>query len=61
MGSDPAFGRGVPKKPIARWEVAEACLAHSTGGKVERSYKRTDFLEQRRVLMQYWADFVSAD
>lgn len=42
----------------APWEVAEACLAHSTGGKVERSYKRTDFLEQRRDLMQRWADFV---
>ena len=40
------------------WEVAEACLAHSTGGKVERSYKRTDYLDQRRVLMQRWADFV---
>lgn len=42
----------------APWEIAETCLAHSTGGKVERSYKRTDFLEQRRDLMQRWADFV---
>lgn len=42
----------------APWEVAETCLAHNTGGKVERSYKRTDFLEQRRKLMQRWADFV---
>ncbi|WP_299629526.1 site-specific integrase [uncultured Tateyamaria sp.] len=40
------------------WEVAEACLAHTVGGKVERSYNRTDFLEQRRELMQRWADFV---
>ncbi|MGR3460881.1 MAG: tyrosine-type recombinase/integrase [Roseovarius sp.] len=44
----------------APWEISEACLAHSTGGKVERSYKRTDFLEQRRDLMQRWADFVEA-
>jgi len=42
----------------APWEISEVCLAHSTGGKVERSYKRTDFLEQRRDLMQRWADFV---
>lgn len=42
----------------AEWEVAESCLAHSTGNKVERSYKRTDLLEQRRELMQRWADFV---
>lgn len=44
----------------APWEVAETCLAHNTGGKVERSYKRTDFLEQRRELMQRWAVYVEA-
>jgi integrase len=37
-------------------DVAEACLAHATGGDVELSYKRSDFLEQRRPLMQQWAD-----
>lgn len=37
-------------------EVAEAALAHSSGSKVERTYRRTDFLEQRRALMQRWAD-----
>lgn len=44
----------------APWEVSEACLAHTTGGKIERSYKRTDFLDQRRELMQRWADYVGA-
>lgn len=39
-------------------EVAEACLAHVTGGAVERAYRRTDYLDQRRDLMQRWADFV---
>lgn len=43
----------------APWEVAEACLAHSTGSKIERTYKRTDYLEQRRALMQRWADVVA--
>jgi integrase len=40
------------------WEIAETCIAHSTGGKVERSYKRTDFLDRRREVMQRWADFL---
>ncbi len=40
-------------------EVAETALAHSTGGAVERSYRRTDYLEQREILMQRWADHVT--
>jgi integrase len=39
-------------------EVAETCLGHVAGGKVERAYRRTDFLEQRRVLMERWAQFI---
>ncbi len=39
-------------------EVAEMALAHETGSKVERTYRRTDFLEQRRVLMERWAQHV---
>lgn len=41
------------------FEVAETVLGHSVGGKVERAYRRTDYLEQRRVLMERWADFVT--
>jgi len=41
-------------------EVAETCLGHVTGGAVERSYRRTDFLEQRRALMERWAAQVVA-
>lgn len=40
-------------------EVAETCLGHVTGGSVERAYRRTDFLEQRRALMERWGGFVS--
>lgn len=36
-------------------DVAETALGHAVGGKVERSYRRTDFLEQRRALMERWA------
>jgi integrase len=37
-------------------DVAETCLGHTTGGTVERAYRRTDYLEQRRALMERWSD-----
>jgi len=39
-------------------DVAEAMLAHETGSDVERAYKRTDFLEKRRVWADRWSSFV---
>ena len=39
-------------------DLAERALAHSVANKVEAAYHRTDLLEQRRPLMQAWADFV---
>ena len=40
-------------------EIAETILAHSPRSKVVKAYRRTDFLEQRIVLMQRWADHVT--
>ena len=40
-------------------EVAEACLGHVTDSKVVRAYRRTDFLEQRRAVMEAWAGWVT--
>lgn len=40
-------------------EVAEACLAHVTAKKTEKSYQRSDLLERRRPLMAKWADHVA--
>ena len=40
-------------------EIAEVALAHVAGGKVERAYRRTDYLDQRRDLMSRWANFVT--
>jgi integrase len=40
-------------------EVAEMVLGHVAGSKVTRAYLRSDFLEQRRVLMERWADHVT--
>lgn len=39
-------------------DLAERALAHTMQNKVEAAYHRTDLLEQRRPLMQAWADFV---
>jgi integrase len=43
-----------------RREIAEAALAHVTGDKAERAYRRGDALEKRRQLMAEWAAFVGA-
>ncbi len=42
-------------------DVAETVLGHMVGGSVERAYKRTDFLEQRRPLMERWAQHITGD
>ena len=41
----------------AGWAVCESALAHSVGNSVEQAYMRSDLLEQRRGLMQAWADY----
>jgi len=52
-----AFRDWVAEETNVPGEVAEAALAHANTNKVEAAYKRTDFLEKRRVLMRDWADF----
>jgi integrase len=39
-------------------EVAEAALAHVTASATELAYRRSDFLERRRVLMAEWAGYL---
>ena len=43
----------------APYEVAETVLAHVSGTTTARVYYRTDVLDQRLILMQCWADFVT--
>lgn len=40
-------------------DIAETTLGHIVGGKVERAYRRTDFLDQRRKLLEKWAKHVT--
>jgi integrase len=42
------------------FEVAEAMLSHVVGGSTERAYRRTDYLDQRRRLLEKWAGFVAS-
>ena len=39
-------------------EVAEAALAHVVQDPVEAAYRRTDFFEQRRAVMERWGGYV---
>ena len=54
-----SFRSWVQDTEAATYDVAETALAHVIGNKVERSYARSDLLDQRRILMQKWADFVT--
>ena len=40
-------------------EVAEARLGHVVGDKVEAAYRRGDFFEKRRRLMEAWGEFAT--
>lgn len=40
-------------------EIAETCLGHVTGNQVERAYRRTDYLDQRRDVMEAWGAFIA--
>ena len=43
------------------WELAETALAHSAArGAVEAAYLRSTLTEQRRPIMQAWADFLTS-
>lgn len=42
-------------------DVAETILGHTVGGAVERAYRRTDYLDQRRKVMEAWGKWVSGD
>ncbi|MEZ2682349.1 integrase [Providencia rettgeri] len=39
-------------------DVIEAALAHVDKNEVRRAYNRSDYLEQRRPMMQWWADLI---
>jgi len=52
-----AFRDWCAEETTVSSEVAEAALAHTIPNKVEAAYRRTDFLEKRRKLMDAWGAF----
>lgn len=42
-------------------EVADKALAHRVPNAVEAAYRRTDFFEKRRTLMNAWGAFAMGD
>ena len=40
-------------------EIVDKALAHKIPNAVEAAYRRTDFFDKRRVLMNQWAEFVT--
>lgn len=58
-GMRSAFRDWIAEQTTFPGDWAEAALAHTLPNKVEAAYKRTKFLEQRRKLMEAWADYVN--
>ena len=56
-----SFRNWVEECTASPWAVAEAALAHNVGNATEAAYMRSDLFEQRRQLMQMWADFLAAE
>ncbi|MCF1708275.1 integrase arm-type DNA-binding domain-containing protein [Tabrizicola sp. J26] len=54
-----SFRTWVQDQQTASYDVAETALGHIVGSEVERSYARSDLLDQRRLLMIRWANFVT--
>jgi hypothetical protein len=41
-----------------RWEVLEAMLSHAIANETAAAYVRTSYFEERRGIMQQWADYL---
>ena len=55
-----SFRTWTMERTDAPWAAGEAALAHQLGGSVEQAYARSDLFDRRRMLMQQWADYITA-
>ena len=51
----------LAEKTDAPHEVAEAMLSHVSDSKVVRTYRQTDYLDQRRDLLDRWSRFCAGE
>lgn len=54
-----SFRDWAAEKTATPGDVVEAALAHTISNKVEAAYRRTNYLEKRRDLMNAWANYLS--
>ena len=54
-----SFRTWAAEQSSASFDAAELALAHNVWNATTRSHLRTDLLEERRGMMQAWADFLS--
>lgn len=50
----------IKEKLGYRHEVVDRQLAHAQKNKVDAAYDRAQFLDERRKMMQHWADYIDA-
>lgn len=55
------FKTWASERDPANHTVVETSLGHVVGNAVERSYQRSDFLEERRLLLTAWGDFLGTE
>jgi hypothetical protein len=48
----------IKEKLGYRHEVVDRQLAHAHRNKIDRAYDRAQFLDERRKMMQEWADYL---
>ena len=53
-----SFRSWVAECTATPWPVGEAALAHNIGNSTEAAYMRSDLFDQRRALMNAWAEYV---
>jgi hypothetical protein len=50
----------IKEKLRYRHEVVDRQLAHVHRDKIAKAYDRAEFLDERRVMMQAWADYIDS-
>ena len=50
----------IKEKMDYRHEVIDRQLAHAPKSMVQRAYDRAQFLDERKLLMQDWADYIDS-
>lgn len=53
------FSTWANETGAARADVIEACLAHREADKIRAAYNRAQFMQERRALLEAWADYLA--